>query len=95
MGRLSNVEEPLNTEAITLNYAFDVRQTNYYVSAANYLGLVNRAKGKEHDVTYVLSDLGQSIISQHKRKRNMKLLKSKLLGQLTLSVQNEGKSTNF
>jgi hypothetical protein len=43
--------------------ASDVRQTNYYVSAANYLGLVNRAKGKEYDVNYVLSDLGQFIIS--------------------------------
>lgn len=75
LGRLYNAEEPLNTEAITLNYAFDVRQTNYYVSAANYLGLVNRAKGKEYDVTYVLSDLGQFIISQHPRKKNLELVR--------------------
>ena len=75
LGRLYNAEEPLNTDDITLNYAFDVRQTNYYVSAANYLELVNRVKTKENEVTYVLSELGQSIISQHPRKRSLELVR--------------------
>lgn len=75
LGRLYYAEEPLNTESITLIYAFDVRQTNYYVAAANYLGLVDRAQGDNQDTTYVLSDLAKSIMSQHTRSRNLELVR--------------------
>ena len=33
-------EHPMTKDNITINYAFDERQTNYYTDAARYLGLV-------------------------------------------------------
>ena len=37
-------EHPMTKDNITINYAFDERQTNYYTDAARYLGLVDKQK---------------------------------------------------
>jgi len=42
-------------DEITLIYSFNERQTNYYVSAVIYLGLVTRKKKPKQEVTFSLS----------------------------------------
>lgn len=73
LGRLYNANEPLSKDEITLVYAFDERQTNYYVTAARYLGLVTREHIRNQDVTFSLNSEGQSIMSQHPQRRNLAL----------------------
>ena len=73
LGRLYNANESLNKEEITLIYAFDKRQTDYYVTAAIYLGLVSRERIGNQDVTYSLNSKGRAIMSQNPQKRNLGL----------------------
>lgn len=48
-------------DEITMNYAFDERQTNYYTDAGRYLGLINKSK-EDGKITFTLSDEGRKII---------------------------------
>lgn len=74
LGRLYNANEDLSKEEITLIYAFDKRQTDYYVSAATYLKLVER--NRESGVTtYRLSKRGLDVLSHHPQRRNLELVK--------------------
>ncbi len=75
LGRLYNANESLSKDEITLIYAFEERQTHYYVTAAIYLGLVTREQKATQEVTYSLSKHGYFVMSQHPRERNIKLLK--------------------
>ena len=75
LGRLYNANEFLSKDEITLIYAFEERQTHYYVTAAIYLGLVTREQKAKQEVTYSLSKHGYFVMSQHPRKRNIELLK--------------------
>ena len=81
LGRLYNANESLSKDEITLIYAFNERQTNYYVSAAIYLGLVTREKARQ-EVRYSLSKHGHFVMSQHPQKRNIELLKCILQHQI-------------
>lgn len=63
LGKLYNANEPLSKDEITLVYAFDERQTNYYVTAARYLGLVTKEHMRNQDVTFSLNSEGQYIMS--------------------------------
>ena len=76
LGRLYNANESLSKDEITLIYAFNERQTNYYVTAAIYLGLVKREQKAKQDVIYSLSKHGYFVMSQHPQKRNIELLRS-------------------
>ena len=55
---------------ITAKYTFDVRQTNYYTSAAQYLGLLPKGKGTEGEntdsrtVVYELTNEGRKIMKK-------------------------------
>ena len=75
LGRLYNANEPLSKDEITLIYAFNERQTGYYVSATQYLGLVTRKYIKNQGVTFFLNPKGQSIMSQHPQRRKLELAK--------------------
>jgi hypothetical protein len=87
LGQLYTMDEPLSKDDITSIYAFDARQTQYYVSAAIYLGLISREKVKNH-ICYLLSPKGQSIMAQHPKKRNLELVKSILSHRIfNLSLQ--------
>lgn len=73
--RVINICELLNShgldrEQITEEYAFDVRQTNYYTDAAIYLGLVEKAY-KNGKPQYRLSKQGQQIINSGYRQRQL------------------------
>ena len=82
LGRLYNANESLSKDEITLIYAFNERQTNYYVSAAIYLGLVTREQKSKQEITYSLSKHGYFVMSQHPQKRNIELIKCILQHQI-------------
>ena len=65
----------LAQEQITTNYAFDLRQTQYYTNAACYLGLAERHYCKEQGVAYSLTTRGAEIMSKPPRARNLALVK--------------------
>jgi hypothetical protein len=75
LGQLNTMDEPLSKDDITSIYAFDARQTQYYVSAAIYLGLICRERVKNY-VAFTLSSKGQSIMAQHPKNRNLQLVQS-------------------
>ncbi|MCM3033671.1 type II restriction enzyme [Niallia sp. MER 6] len=59
------MENDLTKEYITINYDFDERQTNYYTTAAMYLGLIDRVEqrnGAKRIVTFRLSNKGKVIM---------------------------------
>ena len=51
---------PYDKRYITINYAFDERQTNYYTDAARYLGLVD--KQRNDSITFFLTSKGKNIL---------------------------------
>ena len=63
-------EQPLDRNEITERYAFDVRQTDYYVAAARYLGLVIKKEGKEASF-YSLSKEGKRILKLNYKQRQL------------------------
>lgn len=81
--RIINLCEILNEQSytrdeVTQKYAFDVRQTNYYTDAAQYLGLVEKV---QKGGPYKLSNEGRRILSLPYKKRQLayceKILKHK------------------
>jgi hypothetical protein len=63
-------EQELSRSDVTERYAFDVRQTNYYTSAALYLGLI--AKTKENGtIMYTLSETGKTILNMNFKQRQL------------------------
>ena len=71
---LLNEQQQLTRNEVTDNYAFNARQTNYYVDAARYLGLVekNRSDG---EVTYKLSLYGLRVLRMPYKQRQLELCK--------------------
>ena len=65
------LEHPMTRDEITVNYAFDVRQTNYYTDAARYLGLVE--KHRNPNVSFDLTSKGKSILSLGFKQRQLAL----------------------
>lgn len=63
----------LTRDFITLNYDFDVRQTNYYTDAGRYLGLIDK-KIINREVNYYLTDLGKSIFTSNINDRQIKFI---------------------
>lgn len=65
--------QELSRTAVTDEYAFDVRQTNYYTDAARYLGLIN----KNHDNNennapdYSLSETGKRVLTLNFKQRQL------------------------
>jgi len=63
-------EQELSRNDVTEQYAFDVRQTNYYTDAARYLGLLDKRKDGKTPV-YALSDTGRRILSLNFKQRQL------------------------
>lgn len=71
-------EAPLTPNEITLKYEFDPRQTNYYLTACRYLGLVELSNGDYSEETmpvYKLSVSAQGIMSLRYKQKNLALVK--------------------
>lgn len=67
-------QEYLTRDAVTENYAFDVRQTNYYTDAARYLGLLERTEA-DREIRYNLTIDGQNILKRRYRERQLEFAK--------------------
>lgn len=74
--RVINICELLNTqdlsrEQVTEEYAFDIRQTNYYTDAARYLGLLEKRYEDGRKPVYSLSTLGKRIMNLNYKQRQL------------------------
>lgn len=63
-------EQELSRNEVTEQYAFDVRQTNYYTDAARYLGLLEKRKDATTPV-YRLSEIGKRILGEKYKQRQL------------------------
>lgn len=63
----------LSREQVTEEYAFDLRQTNYYTDAARYLGLLEKERGRDCAPQYRLSAQGEEIMRLPYRQRQLAL----------------------
>ncbi|WP_410173302.1 type II restriction enzyme [Desulfitobacterium hafniense] len=74
--RVINICELLSTqelsrEQVTEEYAFDIRQTNYYTDAARYLGLVEKRYEEGRKPVYSLSSRGKRIMQLSYQQRQL------------------------
>lgn len=68
---LLNEETELSREDITIKYAFNIRQTNYYTDILRYLGLGDK-KIENSEIKYFLTPLGKSLFDLSFNKRQLK-----------------------
>lgn len=64
----------LTFDDVTTTYGFNVRQTNYYISACKYLGLVENSVGPNGEVVYCLTKEGQRIMSMKHKSKYMAII---------------------
>lgn len=69
---LLNEHQRLTRNEVTENYAFNSRQTNYYVDAARYLGLVDKSRS-DSEIIYRLSSHGLRVLRMPYRQRQLEL----------------------
>jgi hypothetical protein len=73
--RVINICELLNGQELSRNditeqYAFDARQTNYYIDAVRYLGLLEKRKDVAMPI-YGLNDTGKRILNLNYKQRQL------------------------
>ena len=83
---LLNENQQLTRNEVTENYAFNVRQTNYYTDAARYLGLIQKDRD-DGDVVYKLTPEGKRILSLKYKTKQLEFSK--------LILQHEAFNTTF
>lgn len=66
-------ERPLTRDEVTLKYEFDPRQTDYYITACEYLGLAERWQ-EEGNAGVRLTPLGQRLLRQGYREKYLGLM---------------------
>ena len=71
-------EGGLTRDEVTLKYEFDARQTNYYISACEYLGFIERGKNTEGERVYQLSTEARGIMSLRHKPKSLALMKKVL-----------------
>ncbi|MDR3171010.1 MAG: hypothetical protein LBU17_05190 [Treponema sp.] len=67
-------EGVLSREEVTMKYDFDPRQTDYYITACTYLGLVIRSINDAGELEYRLSQEGRSIMAKAYKAKNLGLV---------------------
>jgi hypothetical protein len=70
---LLNENSSLSREYITINYDFNVRQTNYYTDAGRYLGLIDK-KTENKEVMYFLTKTGKELFRTSIAERQLKFI---------------------
>lgn len=68
------VNTNLTRDEVTNEYAFDIRQTNYYTDAARYLGLINK-NTRNGEITYELTHKGRTIMNSTFKRRQLELIR--------------------
>lgn len=71
-------EKGLTPDEVTIKYAFDPRQTNYYISACEYLGLIERGTNVDREREYRLTKEAQIIMGMSYKPKHMALIKKVL-----------------
>lgn len=76
MARIINLVELLDENSmtkheITSEYAFDERQTNYYTDAGRYLGLIDKYRKEDGNISFELSPMGRRIMRLEYRERQL------------------------
>lgn len=79
MSRIINLiellyEKPMTRNGITTEYAFDVRQTNYYTDAGRYLGLIDKGRDENNNIQFQLSEKGRRIMNLAYRERQLAIV---------------------
>ena len=64
----------MTRNSITTEYAFDVRQTNYYTDAGRYLGLIDKGRDEENNILFQLSEKGHRIMNLAYRERQLAIV---------------------
>ncbi|MBN2734873.1 MAG: hypothetical protein JXQ82_08480 [Methanomicrobiaceae archaeon] len=64
----------LTREDVTSEYAFDIRQTNYYTDAGRYLGLIKK-DSVNSKITYSLTDYGRQILKMQYKQRQLEYVR--------------------
>lgn len=72
---LLNENEFISKENITQNYDFNSRQTDYYLNAGKYLGLVSDYK-KDEELGGVLTENGNNIFNLSIKERQIEFIKA-------------------
>jgi len=65
--------DALTKDEITTEYAFDIRQADYYISAGVYLGLFERLLAGSG---YILTDKAKSMMKLDPKRKNLELIKA-------------------
>jgi hypothetical protein len=68
----------LTRDEVTLKYEFDPRQTNYYVTACEYLGLIERGNNANNEREYKLSCTAQEIMKKRYKQKYLSLVQKVL-----------------
>jgi hypothetical protein len=71
-------KEDLTRSEVTLGFEFDPRQTNYYVSACEYLGMVERYSIKGNERGYRLTEQARSLMSMSFKEKHLALIRKVL-----------------
>lgn len=66
-------DREMDRDELTVNYAFDVRQTKYYTNAAIYLGMLEIHREEKNKSIYRLTDEGKRVIGLPYKKRQLAL----------------------
>ncbi|MBK3518595.1 type II restriction enzyme [Carboxylicivirga marina] len=77
---LLNSKESLSRNAVTENYDFNIRQTNYYTDACRYLGLVEK-QNQNQQIEYQLTSMGQQLFKMTLAQRKMAFIEQVLKHQ--------------
>lgn len=68
-------QDEMTRNDITLNYAFDPRQTNYYTDAGRYLGLIDKHR-ENSEIVFSLTEEGQRIVHSKYKARQLKFVET-------------------
>ena len=71
-------EKTMTPEEVTLKYDFDARQTSYYISACEYLGLLYRDTNEYGERQYTLSREAKSIMELRYKQKYLALIRTML-----------------
>lgn len=68
----------LTRDEVTLKYEFEPRQTNYYIAACKYLGLVELTSNENNKRQYMLSPEARQIMKMRYKAKHLALIKKVL-----------------
>lgn len=92
-------DSPLTTTEIAANFGFDVRQSDYYFNAANYLGLVEKVKDEESKTVIILTPSASKFFDHKYRTRQLLfvdlILQHKVFKEVTKKALEIGEIPDF